>query len=136
MVILTGQVMDGGELSSTTMVCTHCVLVFPQSSVAFHVREIVYSCAQVGELVMTSVCVMAGFRSQSSVAVARPVLAGSVLEVQDMVTFAGQVITGSTLSTTTIVCRQVLELPQSSVTIQVRKMLQGGAPDWMMYWST
>jgi hypothetical protein len=128
-VMFTGQVIEGGELSSTTIVWTHWVLVLPQSSVAHQVREIVYSCEHAGEVVMTSVCVMSGLRSHSSVAVAKPVAAGSVLEVQDMVRLAGHVITGRTLSTTTIVCRHVVELPQSSVITQVRKMLQGGDPD-------
>ncbi len=44
-VMLLGHVIAGAVLSSTVMVCTH-VLVLPQSSVAVHVRVIVYSCGQ------------------------------------------------------------------------------------------
>ena len=41
-VMLGGQVITGAMLSSTKMVCRH-ELEFPQSSVALHVRCIVYS---------------------------------------------------------------------------------------------
>ena len=72
---------------------------------------------------VTSVEVIVGVASQS-VAVAVPVFAGNVLAVHCMVTLAGQVITGATLSSTVIVCTQVLELPQSSVAVQVRVMVR------------
>ena len=100
-VTLAGQVIDGAALSSTRIVCTH-VLIFPQSSVAVHVRLIVYSCAQAPATV-TSEDVIVGVASQLSVAVADPVLAGNVLAVQRIVTFAGQVMAGATLSSITIV---------------------------------
>ena len=57
--------------------------------------------------------------SQLSVAVARPVLPGAVLAVHEIVTFAGQVITGATLSSTTIIWIQLVELPQPSDAVQV-----------------
>ena len=59
---------------------------------------------------------------QSSVAVAVPVLAGSVEAEQSIVVLAGQLITGACVSVTVIVCVQVLELPQLSVAVQVRVM--------------
>ena len=52
---------------------------------------------------MTSVDVMVGDRSQLSMLVAFPVLAGSELAVHSIVTSAGQEMAGPTLSTTVIV---------------------------------
>ena len=67
---------------------------------------------------------MVGVRSQLSVAVAVPFAPpGAVLAVHCMVRFGGQVITGGVLSSTTITCRHVLELPQSSVALHVRLMV-------------
>ena len=110
--------ITGGVLSSTKMVCRH-VLEFPQSSVALHVRCIVYSCGHAPPMV-TSVDVMVGVKSQLSVAVAVPLVPpGAVLAVQSIVRFGGQVITGGVLSSTKMVCRHVLEFPQSSVALQV-----------------
>ena len=60
---------------------------------------------------------------QSSVAVAVPVLAGSVDAVQSIVVLAGQVIAGPCVSVTVIVCSQVVKLPQLSVAVQVRVMV-------------
>ena len=58
-----------------------------------------------------------------SEAVADPVFAGKVLAVHWIVTFCGQVIEGATLSSTTMVWIQVLELPQSSVALHVREIV-------------
>ena len=121
--------MTGGVLSSTKMVCRH-VLELPQSSVALQVRLIVYSCGHPPATV-TSVDVMVGVRSQLSVAVAVPLVPpGAVLAVHSIVRFGGQVICGGVLSSTKMVCRQVLELPQSSVALHVRLMVYscGHAP--------
>jgi len=63
---------------------------------------------------------MVGMGSHASVAVALPVFAGRVLAVHWMVTLAGQLIVGATLSVTTTVCTQVLELPHPSEAIHVR----------------
>ena len=95
--------MTGGVLSSTKMVCRH-ELEFPQSSVALHVRCIVYSCGHAPPIV-TSVDVMVGVKSQLSVAVAVPfVPPGAVLAVHWMVILGGQkVITGGVLSSTKMV---------------------------------
>ena len=73
--------------------------------------------------VMTSDEDMAGERSQLSDAVAVPVAAGKVLAPQETVVFPGHVIVGARLSSITIVCTHVLELPQSSVAVQVREMV-------------
>ena len=81
----------------------------------------VLSCGQMPPTV-TSLKVIVGVASQS-VAVADPVLAGNVLAVHCIVTLIGQVITGGVLSSTTIVCIQLLEFPQSSVATQVREMV-------------
>jgi len=118
MVTLAGQAMVGGVLSLTTMICAQ-VLVLPQSSVANHVRVIVPLCGHAPPA-FESVKVTVGEPSQLSVAVAEPVTTGNVLTVHSNVMFAGQVSTGATLSSTTIVCAQVLELPQASVALQVR----------------
>jgi hypothetical protein len=130
-VILAGQVIDGGTLSSTKMSWVH-VLEFPQSSVAVHVRVMADSPVHPpGEVASAKVIV--GVPSQLSVAVAMPsaiFTAGFVLAEHSMVTFAGQVIAGATLSSTTMTCVQVLALPQSSVASQVRVIVRscGQAP--------
>ena len=118
-VTFTGQVMSGAVLSSMVITCRH-VLKLPQSSVAFQVRLIVYSCTQVVEATVMSSNVIAGTRSQLSVALAMPVWAGSVLSVHSIVTFTGHVISGAVLSSIVITCTHVLKLPQSSVAFQVR----------------
>lgn len=71
-----------------------------------------------------------GAVSQLSEAVAFPVLVGSVLPLHCMVISAGQEIDGATLSSTTMVCAHVFELPQASVATQVRVIVSswGHAP--------
>ena len=102
MVMFAGHVMDGARLSSTKMVCRQ-LLELPQSSVALHVRLMVYSCGHPPATV-TSVEVIVGVTSQLSVAVAVPfVPPGAVLAVHNTVMLAGQVITGGVLSSTKIV---------------------------------
>ena len=100
MVMLAGQVMTGAVLSSTKIVCRH-VLELPQSSVASQVRLIVLSCGQAPAIV-ASLKVIVGVASQS-VAVAEPVLIGNVLAVHCIVKFAGHIIAGGVLSSTTMV---------------------------------
>jgi hypothetical protein len=114
-------VITGGVLSSTKIVCVH-ELVFPQSSLAVQVLVIVNSCAQVPAIV-TSLNVGVTLTSQLSVAVAEPVAAGAELVLHCMVVFAGHVICGGVLSSTKIVCVQELELPQSSIAVNVRVMV-------------
>ena len=94
-VMLAGQVRTGGALSSTVIVWLH-VLEFPHASVTCHVRVIVLSCGHepaVITLEKENVNV-----EQLSVAVGFPVVAGSVLDVQEIVTLTGQVMIGDTLS--------------------------------------
>jgi hypothetical protein len=117
-VIFAGQVKTGAALSSTKMVCSQ-ELELPQSSAAFQVLVMVYSCGH-DPATVTSEEVIVGEASQLSVAVAVPVLAGNVLAVQSIVIFAGQVKTGAALSSTKMVCTQDVEFPQSSATFHVR----------------
>ena len=72
---------------------------------------------------VTSVKVRVGVKSQKSVAVAVPVLAGSVLAVQAMVIFTGQEIKGGVLSVRVIIWTHMLIFPLSSTAIQVRLIL-------------
>src|SRR5262245_52614704 len=95
-VIFGGQLIIGGVLSSTKIVCAQ-VLVLPQSSAATHVRVIVRSCGHEPATV-TSLNVNVAVASQLSVAVGLPVLAGAVLALHCTVVFGGQVITGGVLS--------------------------------------
>lgn len=71
---------------------------------------------------VTSDEVMTSDASQLSVAVAVPVAAGNVLVAHWIVIFVGHVMTGGVLSSITMVCTHVLELPQSSVACHVRWM--------------
>lgn len=64
---------------------------------------------------------------QLSVAVAVPVLAGSVLAVHCIVTFDGHKITGGVLSSTVMVCIHVDVLPHPSVADQVRVIVNSWA---------
>lgn len=118
MVTLGGQEITGAVSSVTMITWTH-VLLLPHPSDAVHVRVIVSNDGQSPERT-TSVNSTNGFPVQLSVAVADPVAGGKVLSVHSIVTLAGQVMTGGTLSSTNMVCKQVLELPQSSEAIQVR----------------
>lgn len=112
MVTFAGHEMTGGVLSSTNMIWTH-VDELLHASVAVHVLVIVLSWGQPPAIV-TSENVTAGIE-QLSVAVAVPVLAGSVLSEHSIVTSTGQVITGGVLSSTKIVWLQVEELLHASV---------------------
>lgn len=109
--------MDGAEKSVTMMIWRQ-VLLLPHPSEATQVRFIVIKTGHTPPIV-TSENVTVGVL-QLSVAVAEPVFPGKLLTEQLIVTLIGQVMAGAWLSSTTIVCVQVLELPQSSVAIQVR----------------
>lgn len=89
---------------------------------AVQVLVMVNSCGQLPPTV-ASLKATIGAASQLSVAVAEPVAAGKVFDPHSMVTFAGHVIPGARLSSTTMVCAHELELPQSSVATQVRVMV-------------
>ena len=64
---------------------------------------------------------------QLSVVVTPAVFTGGTCDAQVTVTFAGQVMPGAALSSSDITCRQVAELPQSSVAIHVRLMVNSCA---------
>jgi hypothetical protein len=117
-VTLAGQVMTGGVLSSMDIDCVQ-VLVLPQSSKATQVRVIVPSCGHAPATV-ASLKVKEIDKSQLSVAVGVPVLAGKVLAEHWIVILTGHVICGPELSVTMIIWRQVLLFPQPSDATQVR----------------
>lgn len=118
MVRLPGQVMPGGVSSRTVIICKQ-VLEFAQSSVARQVRLRMNCCGPPVEMV-TSVKEIVGVASQISVAVAVPVMTGSVPLAHIIVIFAGQVMSGGALSSMMMVWIHVLEFWQSSVALQVR----------------
>ena len=99
--MFAGHVIEGGALSSTTIVCTQ-LDELPQSSEANHVRVIVLSCGQPPAAV-TSLNVKLGVPSQLSVADGDPVFTGSVLAVHKIVMFAGHAMTGALLSSTNMI---------------------------------
>jgi hypothetical protein len=125
-----GQVIVGAVLSSTEILRLQ-VAEFPQASVTVQVRVTTYSCGQV-PFTLPSIEVIMGAESHASVAVATPkfgVAGHSIGETGD-----GQTITGAVLSVTDIVRLQVAVLLQSSVTNQVRVMLNscGQTPPGMV----
>jgi hypothetical protein len=94
--VTAGHVIVGGVLSSTTIVREH-VAVFPQSSVAVHVRVTLYSCGH-NPSVVASVNVTATSGSQLSVAVAGGKTGVAGHSIGDDT--AGHVIVGGVLSMT------------------------------------
>jgi hypothetical protein len=114
--VTEGHVIVGGVTSFTTMVRLH-VAVFPQSSVAVHVRVIPPT--QPGTA--TSLNVMATLGSHASDAVAFPNDGTAGHVIGD--TTVGQVIVGGVMSRTLMVRLQVDVLPQSSVAVHVRVTL-------------
>jgi hypothetical protein len=110
-VMSAGQVKTGGLVSSMVMVCLQ-VLKLPHASVAFHVRMIVAGQA----LVLMSWKLIIGSGSQSSIAVAMPLLPAS----HSNATSSGQVITGPLVSITRMICTQVASASQSASARQVR----------------
>ena len=125
-VVFGGQAIVGGVLSSTTMICKQVALL-PQSSVAVHVRLIVYSCGHAPAMV-TSPRTTNKVASHASLVVGIPVVAGSVLAEQEMVTFAGHVITGLMLSSIVMSCVHVAVLPHTSVAVHVLVIVYGHGP--------
>ena len=94
------------------------LLEFPQVSVAFHVRTIVPEPLQ-PERLAASAYVTVGVE-QLSVAVAWPVAVGRVECPHSTAVLAGRVNEGAAVSTTAIVWKPLLVLPQASVAVQVR----------------
>ena len=116
-VTLAGHVNIGGVLSSIVINCVP-KLEFPHTSVAVHVRVMVYSCGQDGEDVVTSLYDVDGEASQMSLTVSIPVLAGKVSSVHSIVILAGTPSTGEVVSSTLIVWMiSTLVLRQTSVTL-------------------
>ena len=89
---------------------------------AIHLLVITYSCGHV-PAVVTSLELNAGAGSQLSVAVAFPVKAGPVPDVQSISVSAGQTITGLMVSLTMIVWKQVSRLRQASVATHILVMI-------------
>src|SRR5213596_3525999 len=71
-----GQVITGGVVSTKVMCCTH-VDMFPQPSVAFHVRSMPATPVQLAGVAASLDVIVTG-AEQLSVAVAVPVLLGAV----------------------------------------------------------
>src|SRR5437867_8102265 len=115
-----GQVITGGVVSTKVM-CWTQVAMLPQLSVAVQVRSMPALPVQLAG-VGASLKVMPGSPPQLSVAVARPVLLGSVESPHCNCLSGGQVITGSGVSTKVMCWTQVAMLPQPSVAGEVRSM--------------
>src|SRR5687768_10782950 len=97
--------------------CWH-ELVFPQSSIANHVRVMMFNSEQLGD--NRSVYVNNNDVSQLSAAVAEPVLTGRLLVGCVTVISAGHMITGLIVSCTVMIWIHVLLFPQISVALHVR----------------
>ena len=112
----------GSVVSSTVIVCV-CMVSFPQSSVAVHVRSIVEPHTKV---IMFSVNTIVTFVSQLSLAVTPPIpMIGAVgIASHSTVVFDGTPdIVGSVVSSTVIVCVCMVSFPQSSVAVHVRSIV-------------
>jgi hypothetical protein len=115
MVMLGGQVINGGVTSCTTIVRLH-VAELPQSSVAVHVRATLYVFGHVpGVVTSPKVTVTVGSHASNAKGGKNTGAAGQLTGV----TCSKQIIVGGVLSCTTIVALQVALLPQSSVAVQV-----------------
>src|SRR6266581_2701357 len=113
-----GQLIVGGVVSRTVMVWRQ-LLLLPQASVAVQVRAMTLVPPQ---LVVTESLKLRLTEPQPSRAVATPVKLVLVSAGHSSTTFVGQVMTGGVVSSTEIVCAQLLLLPQASVAVQVRVM--------------
>src|SRR5262245_3812658 len=99
MVVGSGSAEITGAVVSTKVMCCTQVATFPHASVAFQVRSRPALVVQLAA-VAASVKVMTGVTLQLSVAVALPVLLGSVESPQASTLSGGQVITGAVVSIT------------------------------------
>ena len=124
-VVLDGQEINGGELSVSVIICMH-IATLPLSSVAIHVRIILYPTAHPGVAIVTSLYVIVGVGSQKSIAVAVPVTEGAVLPLQSTVIFGGHMMTGGVLSRTVTEYWHILEFPQGSVALTLIKVVPTG----------
>ena len=124
-VVCATQVIVGAVISRTTIVAVQ-VAVFPQSSVAVHVRVTLYVPMQ-SPGVVASVNVIVTLASHSSIAEAIPKFGMPGQETN--VVISGQKIVGGVTSRTTIVRLHVELLPQSSVAVHVLVTLYVPAHD-------
>ena len=108
------------------IVCRQSLPTLPQTSVAVQVRVMADSLAQEPAATL-SLAATIGAGSQLSVAAAVPVPAAAVAASHSTVTFAGQVMSGAVVSIMVMVWVQLLLLPQLSVAVQVRVMLDAPA---------
>src|SRR5258708_13563517 len=119
--MFAGQTMTGGTVSLKLIVCKQ-VELFPQPSTAVQVRRIVPLPVQL-VVPNASTKLMFVIPLQVSVALAVPVLLVVGNTVHSRVIFAGQTITGGTVSLKLIVCKQVELFPQPSNAVQVRRIV-------------
>src|SRR5678815_1712141 len=118
-VVCVTQVIVGGVISCTTIVRLQ-VAVFPQSSVAVHVRVVLYVFGHdPGVLASENVIVTLGSQVSDAVGGVNTGVAGQLIGVVCVT----QVIVGGVMSCTTIVRLQVAVFPQSSVAVHVRVVL-------------
>src|SRR5436309_1821543 len=103
------------------VMCWMQVAVLPQPSVALQVRSIPGTPVQLGG-VPASAKVIATGAAQLSVAVAEPVLDGSVEAPHWSCRSGGQLMVGGVVSTKVMCWTQVAVLPQPSVALQVRSI--------------
>jgi hypothetical protein len=114
-----GQVITGGVVSTTVIVCTQLALL-PQASDAVQVRRITLVLPQRFVTESTKPIVVS---PQPSRAVATPVELVLVSPGHSIVTFVGQIMLGGVVSRTVMVCTQLAEFPHPSIAVQVRAMI-------------
>ena len=118
-ITLPGQVIVGGVVSLTVIVCVQ-LLEFPQTSVAVYVRRIVNRLAQVMLFVTSPDHATVTGLLQAPLALPPAKFAAGTWLAHWTVTPAGQLIVGGVVFVTVIVCVQLLLLLHTSVAVQVR----------------
>src|SRR5919197_984424 len=103
------------------VMCWRQVAVLPQPSVAVQVRSIPATPVQLAGVPASANVIVTG-AAQLSVAVAEPVLPGSVEAPHWSCWSGGQVMVGGVVSTKMMCWTQVAVLPQPSVAFHVRSM--------------
>src|SRR5690606_9028585 len=96
-----GHTISGAVVSTTLIICVQTTR-FPQSSSAIHVLSIENVPSHNPSITTSSYVIFVISNVQLSVAVAIPVLEGSVLSLHSIVMSSGQVITGGVVSSTVI----------------------------------
>src|SRR5437870_9051920 len=113
-VTAAGQLIAGGRLSLTVIVCVQA-WVLPPASVARWVRVSVNWLTQLLALMLSPTKLITGVPPQLSLAVTLAVSGAGTALATAPVTAAGHLLAGGRLSLTVIVCVQVWLLPQASV---------------------